>query len=61
LAATAVFLRLNGLDIEATLPRTGTSETFDDEAFEHIVALSTGVIDAVAFENWLASLTQHQS
>ena len=61
LAAAAVFLRLNGLDIEATLPPTGASETFDDEAFKHIVALSTGEINAVAFGNWLASLARKQS
>jgi death-on-curing protein len=61
LAAAAVFLRLNGLDIEATLPPTETSETFDDEAFKHIVALSTGEINAVAFGNWLASLARKQS
>ena len=61
LAAAAVFLRLNGLDIEATLPLTGASETFDDEAFKHIVALSTGEINAVAFGNWLASLARKQS
>lgn len=60
LAAAAVFLRLNGLDIEATLPPTGTSETFDDEAFEYIVALSTGEIDADAFGDWLSSLTRKQ-
>ncbi|PSQ81521.1 MAG: hypothetical protein BRD41_02275 [Bacteroidetes bacterium QS_1_63_11] len=61
LAAAAVFLRLNGLDIEATLPPTETSETFDDEAFKHIIALSTGKINAVAFGNWLASLARKQS
>jgi len=60
-ATAAVFLRLNGLDIEATLPPTGTSGTFDDEAFEYIVALSTGEIDADAFGDWLSSLTRKQS
>lgn len=61
LAAAAVFLRLNGLGIESTLPPIGISETFDDEAFEHIVALSTGEIDADAFGDWLSSLTRKQS
>ena len=61
LAATAVFLRLNGLDIEATLPPTGTSETFDEETFEHNVALSTGELDAGASGNWPAHPTQQQS
>lgn len=61
LAAAAAFLQLNGLDIEATLLPTGASEAFDDEAFEHIVALSTGKIDADEFGNWLASLIPQQS
>jgi death-on-curing protein len=60
LAAAAVFLRLNGLDIEATLPPTGPSKQFDDEAFDHIVALSTGEMDVGAFGDWLASLTRKQ-
>lgn len=60
LAADGVYLRLNGLDIEATLPPTGESKKFDDEAFEHIVALSTGEIDVNAIGEWLATLTRQQ-
>lgn len=60
LAAAGVFLRLNDLDIEGTLPPTGEFKKFDDEAFEHIVALSTGEIDVNAFGEWLATLTRQQ-
>ncbi|WP_263842060.1 type II toxin-antitoxin system death-on-curing family toxin [Salinibacter sp.] len=54
LAAAGTFMYLNGLDIEAQLPPTEQGEEFDDEAYERIVALSTGNITVRDFGDWLA-------
>jgi hypothetical protein len=49
------------LDAEIVLELNRQVLRFSDEAFEYIVALSTGEIDADAFGDWLASLTRKQS